>query len=453
MAETFNEPDYNPYGRLKVPGLNISLELLILVLYPSFLVPAVYLWHTYRQKVKEAALRPAGCRKLGLRGSSHAADEYDSKYDNGTDDQSDWKIKALFIHPVKSCAAVELDELEIEDAGPAWDRRFCFAELLPPTVIKSDASEEEKKARWTFRTLRQPGYERLVFVKPEVWIPEASTQKDNSSSRRVERNGALIIRYPNIPSGPLAFLDRLMMSWNMLPKENSFQVPLLPPKDRTYPKEQVKIWVDNPTWFNYGEHVPDDFRQFLGAKNRIALFRADPDAYREVYRCAPRKEEIGYQAVVGCADAYPVNLLNLASIHDVGNRIKEAIPKFSSRRFRGNLLLTGPKAYDEDDWKRIRIHSRSGTDGGKDDAFDLYCACHCVRCRLPNVDPDTAIRHPSEPDKTLRSFRCIDEGDPHGACLGLQLVPALSKGITLKVGDRIEVLERGQHFYLRQGVS
>lgn len=44
-----------------------------------------------------------------------------------------------------------------------------------------------------------------------------------------------------------------------------------------------------------------------------------------------------------------------------------------------------------------------------------------VRCRLPNVD----IRHPVDPEKTLKSFRCIDAGDRNNACLGMQLVPAV----------------------------
>ena len=70
--------------------------------------------------------------------------------------------------------------------------------------------------------------------------------------------------------------------------------------------------------------------------------------------------------------------------------------------------------------------------------------------QLPNVDPDTALRHPSEPDKTLKAFRCIDPGDHHNACLGMQLVPAKNERFRIRVGDRVEVLERGKHLYLKQ---
>lgn len=52
-----------------------------------------------------------------------------------------------------------------------------------------------------------------------------------------------------------------------------------------------------------------------------------------------------------------------------------------------------------------------------------------------------------EPDQTLRSYRNIDAGSPKNACLGMQLVPA-DKFSTLKVGDKLVVLETGDHLYI-----
>jgi uncharacterized protein YcbX len=200
----------------------------------------------------------------------------------------------------------------------------------------------------------------------------------------------------------------------------------------------VVIWKSRPRWLNYGVHVPDDFRDYLGVKNPPTLFRVDPASHREVYRNVPREENLGYQPSVGFADAYPVHLLNLASIRDVAAKVKEEIPNFSARRFRSNILLTGPSAYDEDDWKRIRIGNE-----------EFHCACHTVRCRLPNVDPDSSERHPLEEDRTLKSFRCIDDGDANNACLGLMLVSVREKGVKLQVGQGVEVLERGGHHYIK----
>lgn len=72
-----------------------------------------------------------------------------------------------------------------------------------------------------------------------------------------------------------------------------------------------------------------------------------------------------------------------------------------------------------------------------------------MRCKLPNVDPETGIRNPNEPDVTMRKYRVVDPGHKTGACMGLQMVPVSTKGV-MKVGDEVKILERGEHFYINQ---
>lgn len=424
-------------------GLGISIEQFILVLYPTLLIPAVIFWYFDLRRRRQAAVKPKGYKKVGVQGSSNTLDEYDDhKYAHGLEAGPEasgaprWRVKALFIYPIKSCAPIELTESQVEGPGLAWDRQFAWAEFVTPQA-RLDASEEEKKPVWTFQTLRTKGYEKLALVKPEIWIADepAATEGDSSTN---DKEPILVVKYPNTPSGFLTPLDRLAISFGLIPTERSFQVPLNPPPGYRYPSEDVVIWKNRPRWLNYGAHVPDDFQHWLGVQNPLALFRADPNSYREVHRNAPSKETLDYQPSVGFADAYPIHLLNLASVRDVAAQVRDTIPKFSARRFRPNILLTGPSAYDEDDWKRFRI-------GGA----EFHCACHTVRCKLPNVDPDSADRHPVEPDRTLKSFRCIDDGDPKNACLGLMLVPVKEKGVTLQVAQGVEVLQRGKHHYIR----
>jgi len=412
----------------------VSAKQLTFILYLSLTISLAFWWLRQVQRSKNRPLVPKGYKKLGVQRQSHVQDEYDDQYAIGSvkangGPSSKWRVKALFIHPVKSCGEVELDAADVDAAGFTWDRKFAFAELLTPQT-RLDAPDAEKKPRWTFRTQRQPGYEKLVHVKPEIWLPD-----DHAGTNA----GVLLVKYPYVPSGLLAPLERFMIVLGIISSKRSFSVPLVPTDNHRYPVEEVTIWKDSPRWLNYGEHVPDDFATFLRVSNPLTLFRVDPTCYREVYRCAPRREQLGYQPVVGFADAYPVHMLNIASVRDLAARVKQDIPRFSARRFRSNILVVGPGAYNEDDWKRVRIGDH-----------EFYCACHTVRCRLPNVDPDTAERHPVEPDKTLKSFRCIDDGDPLNACLGLQLVPAESERFLIQVGDEIEVLERGEHHYIRQ---
>ena len=82
-------------------AFGITFEQLLLILYPLFLIPVGFLWYRDLRNRKFAPKIPQGCIKLGLDGSSNMSDEYDGKYDTGTKDTSKWKIKALFVHPIK----------------------------------------------------------------------------------------------------------------------------------------------------------------------------------------------------------------------------------------------------------------------------------------------------------------------------------------------------------------
>lgn len=134
-------------------------------------------------------------------------------------------------------------------------------------------------------------------------------------------------------------------------------------------------------------------------------------------------------------------MINLASVRDVEKMMpkEKGAPRLSAARFRANLIITGPDAYLEDSWRRIKIGY-----------YEYDVSCRTARCRMPNVDQVTGERHTSEPDKTLRSFRVIDEGTgPNIGCLGVQMVP-ISKESALRVGDEVTVLEVGEHTYIKQ---
>jgi uncharacterized protein YcbX len=416
--------------------LGYPLEQVMLFLYPIILIPSILVWWRQYHHNRASNIVPRGFSKLTLRrlNLSNLLDEYEDKYlvPKEPEEAAPWKVKALFIHPIKSCGAVEVESAALDGAGMLWDRKFAFAELLPPPPKKDD---DEQRPKWTFRTLRQPGFERLAMVRPEIWLRDG---KMEAKDQTPEDDGWLVVKFPYTPSGIFAVVDYLLLWMDLIPAESAFKVPLVPPRDHKYPSEEVTIWKDSPSWFNCGEHVPKSFQTWLGAKNPISLFRADPDSYRQLFRNAPRKSQVGYQPRVGFADAYPLHLINLASVRDVGEKVKESIPEFTARRFRPNIVVAGGVQYDEDNWKRIRVEENM-----------LYCACHTIRCRLPNVDPFTAERHPVEPDKTLKSFRCIDDGDPLNAALGLQLVPANDRVFEVKVGDELKVMERGEHHYIK----
>ncbi|KAK2759557.1 hypothetical protein FQN54_003036 [Arachnomyces sp. PD_36] len=389
------------------------------------------------------AQNPRGCRKLGIHQTSNLADEHDERYGQRVEPGKDedgmpsWRIKALAAYPIKSCKAVELESAHVVGTGFEYDRHFCLAEYITPTSVKPGATEAESAPRWVFRTLREGKYNRLTQVQPEIWVVDPESPTYSPDLEEVSWGGVLLVRYPKQkPDGLCGLMTSLGSIFGLYNPEGSFKVPLNVPEEENYPRREVRIFKDFPIAVDLGAHLPLSFKKFIGAQNPLTLFRADPKHYREIFRCAPRKEEVGFQPAVGFADTYPLHLLNLASVRDLGKRTASTIPKLTIRRFRPNIVIQGPGPYEEDAWKRIRINEH-----------EIAAAARTTRCRLPNVDPDSGERHDSEPDKTMRSFRCIDEGDPRKACLGMQMVPS-SQDFTLRVGDELVVLETGKHSWI-----
>ncbi|KAL2867191.1 MOSC domain protein [Aspergillus lucknowensis] len=430
---------------------------------------------------------PKGCRMLGLPlDQSNLSDEYDPKWVDGvpapsTDAQGRpaWRVKALFTYPIKSCAGIELDIAHVVSTGFLHDRQFCFAENVKSTQasqIDRCASGENQSTNWVARTLRNSGFNKLALVRPEIWVPDPSAPGYTPDLEQVKSQGVLVVYYPHIGRNILhSALLGIGICLGLIPCETSFHIPLKPPPDQetTYSLTPVKIWKDSPLAYDYGKHIPDSFHRFLACSGteqrrengRITLFRVCSSSHREIFRNAPRKKDLGFQPTTGFADAYPIHLLSLSSVRDVAARCAIAIPHLSIRRFRANVIIQGPGAFAEDDWKRIRIlpsststssssSSSSSLNGilreGKRDTEGtiIHTVCRTIRCKLPNVDPDTGVRHPAEPDATLRSYRRIDPGETRYACLGMQGVPAVQE-FQIRVGDAISVLETGEHVYIK----
>ncbi|PYI18576.1 hypothetical protein BO99DRAFT_386455 [Aspergillus violaceofuscus CBS 115571] len=431
---------------------------------------------------------PRGCRRLGTK-KSNIADEYDPQYSAGTPrDAIDpktglpaWRIKALFTYPIKSCTGVELDSAEVIDTGLKYDRLFCFAEYIEAkqpatttttTTTSSHDNQSKETGHWTARTLRDRHFCNLALVRPEIWVPDPTSPTYSPSLPEVQSQGVLVIHYPRTLGPGLARLPllpalfRLALTLGLLPREESFRVPLDPPSDPKpteegeYRLRPVKIWKDTPLAHDYGHHLPASLRRFLAdptttttdAQKPLTLFRESAAHHRPIFRNAPPKQQLGFQTVTGFQDAYPLHLLNLASVRDVAARCQTDIPRLTVRRFRANVVVQGPGRFEEDAWRRVRVGGRLGFEGedtGKEDeGVEIHLACRTMRCRLPNVDPDTGVRHRAEPDRTLKAYRRIDRGDPTNACLGMQLVPAV-RNFTLRVNDPITVLETGEHCYIK----
>jgi uncharacterized protein YcbX len=208
----------------------------------------------------------------------------------------------------------------------------------------------------------------------------------------------------------------------------------------------AKIWS---TWTParvYSTDLTAPFNEFFGKEVRLVYKASLYDAPRPlVSNGAPKV--LGRDATTCFPDLMPLLVGNESSINELNTRLQAAEDlTIDVRRFRPNILVKGnPSApWDEDRWKTLRVTPK-GQHGGAPMTFDI--TQRCARCRVPNVDPETADEHKRQPWDTLMKYRRVDEGITYKPCFGMLCVPRESGKI--KVGDKLEVVEvTDQHRYI-----
>ncbi|EGR51916.1 uncharacterized protein TRIREDRAFT_21442 [Trichoderma reesei QM6a] len=381
------------------------------------------------------------------------------------------RIQSLFIYPVKSCRGIEVDRSRVLPKGLEFDRLFAFARQKPEAgrdaaVLSGEEGEEgaRRAAQWEVLTLRQVPL--LANVQVDLWLPDAG-----KTSRQLGRVGGrfVVIRFPWRDSGLRGVAQwisaKLSRGLGGIP-EREFMLSIDFPspeeiKAAGYCYGDARLFNKTIHALNLRNEVPPELALYLGVAAPVTIFMIDPARRREVMRNAPRKEDAGYQPVIDFQDAYPLHLLNLTSVRALESKVQkdQDLEFLDARRFRPNIIVSGLKAYDEDDWRSIEFSRPFQGDAAKGSEspsrFDV--SCRTVRCKLPNVDPATGIKHKAEPDRSLRKFRNIDEGAPKSGCFGMQLCPIFPEtsgpdegdlALSLEVGMDLKVLQRGPHLAL-----
>lgn len=187
----------------------------------------------------------------------------------------------------------------------------------------------------------------------------------------------------------------------------------------------VTIWGDNVVALDGGDAAALWLSAFLDRPCRLVL-KGD-----ETHR--PLALEPG--GTVSFADTAPLLLANTASLAEL-NRYLEA--EVEMARFRPNLVVAGPSAFDEDAWSVVRVG---------DVEFDVAGACD--RCVMVTLDPRTGeARNDHEPLAMLGRQRRGEDGK---AYFGQFLVPrTLGR---LHVGDPVEVIARKPSIKILPGTA
>lgn len=236
---------------------------------------------------------------------------------------------------------------------------------------------------------------------------------------------------------------------NSIDEKLEFSIPAHPSKEwlnENTETHDTKIWNQWTTSRVYSTKLTAPFDKFFGKEVRLVYKASLYDDPRPL-RSNGAKEVLGREAATCFPDLMPVLVGNESSINELNTRLKEAEGlTIDVTRFRPNILVKGDASapWDEDRWKILRITPK-GQHGGLPMTFDI--TQRCARCRVPNVDPETAEEHKKQPWDTLMKYRRIDEGITYKPCFGMLCVPRETGKI--KVGDQLEVMKvTDQHRYM-----
>ncbi|TQV98920.1 hypothetical protein V2A60_007383 [Cordyceps javanica] len=405
-------------------------------------------------------------------------DQYDGKYaiPEGSSTDGPVRIKAIFIHPVKSCGPVELDRAVVTKAGLLYDRCFSFA-------VDSDDKRSDDACKLQF--ISQRTKPKMSLIQTELWLPH-----ENSSDvdPLVHAGGAVRLTFPD-PDTP-SLTQRLQasieqMKWGATP-QYSFIVPLSPtirylreselkPKAFTIHYREAH-GIDMGRITAIAAAIPK-LKKLLGySEDRLlTLFKCTPDTLTRTDKNLAPLANIGSRAVHGYTDQQPIHINSVPSVQAVSRMLPRENQPLNALRFRANLWIAGAPAYDEESWKRCRIVAPRGAPaprvtGGQDStlATTLSVVCRTSRCTMPNVDPAQGTfssQRPAEgkkrglpqPSTALVAYRTVEDGNRAAlGYLGMHAVPedrdlnaarSQQAHLVVCVGDEIEVLERGDHLY------
>lgn len=308
------------------------------------------------------------------------------------------EIVSLRIYPIKSCRGIEIDETRLRKTGLLLDRNWMF-------ITKSDRK---------FMTIRSNPAMTLIDT--------AIVEKDNMSHLQITVHGT----------------------------DARVEVPAYPTKEwleSNTKLTEVEIW-ENPTdaW-EYSDEINAIFSKFF--KQEAALVYKGPQPRNIAVN--GREELYGHKQEHHFADVMSLQVASEASIKDLNRRLKEVpgADPLTIERFRPNIIVRGrdDHPWEEDTWKRVQIVTLL-RDREMLFKLDLDVVARCARCQVPNVNPDTAEKHPKQPWDELMKFRRVDQGGAakYKPCFGMLCVPK-HEGI-VKIGSFLQVLETtDKHLY------
>ena len=183
----------------------------------------------------------------------------------------------------------------------------------------------------------------------------------------------------------------------------------------------VRVWNDRVAAVTQGEVADAWISSHLGVPARLMRFDY------EGRRLAAHRYTGRVDAPFKFADAFPLLVTNAASLGSVNERLRrQGLAPVAMDRFRSNIVLDGPPAFEEDYFKALRTGP-----------MVIRPVKPCARCSVPGVDPATGEHSPALTD-VLAAMRATADG----VMFGINAIVVDGAGGNLRVGDPVQIEPR-----------
>lgn len=189
--------------------------------------------------------------------------------------------------------------------------------------------------------------------------------------------------------------------------EKNFKIPFGPLTDQML---QVHIWEDQVMGQMVSPLANQWFSEILQLE--CALVKMPESTKRKIKpKYAVKGESVSF------ADGMPYLLIGQSSLDDLNERLEIPV---GMDRFRPNLVFSGGKPFEEDQWGNIQIGQAK-----------FKITKPCARCVMTTVNQQTAQKG-KEPLKTLATYRTVNNNVMFGQNM------LLLEGDSVSVGDDIK---------------
>lgn len=175
----------------------------------------------------------------------------------------------------------------------------------------------------------------------------------------------------------------------------------------------VKVWDDICEAAVYNNEINEWFSKALDINCKLVYM---PNS-------TARKTSINYfqqSKNVSFADGYPFLIIGEESLNFLNSKLVSPV---MMKQFRPNIVFSGGKEHDEDNWKNIKIGS-----------LNFSVVKPCARCVITTIDPVNSKKS-KEPLATLSKYRNVNNKILFG-----QNALVHQEGI-ITIGDKIEIDE------------